>query len=101
VTSWLGDYRPGRPYAICDRCGFTYRLDELRTEWTNLKVCDGCYDARPAHLDTPLLKPGEGAPIPGARPDIVYQTSQVLWTDSTDMLWSDGTPVYWTDDEIV
>jgi hypothetical protein len=67
--TWKGSYQPGRPYAVCDRCYAKVRLDELRTEWSNSRVCDGCYDPRPVHLSTPVLKPGEGAPLPGARPD--------------------------------
>ena len=67
--TWKGSYQPGRPYAVCDRCYAKVRLDELRTEWSNSRVCDGCYDPRPVHLSTPVLRPGEGAPLPGARPD--------------------------------
>ena len=79
------------------------RLDELRTEWSNLKVCDGCYDPRPVHLSTPYLSPGEGATIPGARPDTVPVTVSMLWSDGTEVLWSDNPPlyswpVYWSDE---
>ena len=37
--------------AVCDRCGFDYRLSQLRKEWTGLMVCDGpgtsqCWERR-------------------------------------------------------
>jgi len=60
-------YIPGRPWAICDRCGFKYRHDELRKEWTGLMVCLPDLDPRPAQLSTPKLWP-EGVPIKDPRP---------------------------------
>ncbi len=61
-------YQPGRPKAVCDRCGFTYRLDELVTEWTGLKVCRADLDPPPRDMAPPRIVP-EGLPIPGARPE--------------------------------
>lgn len=69
--TWKGSYIAGGAYAVCDRCYKRVRIYDLRTEWSNARVCDGCYDPRPVHLSTPVLKPGEGAPLPGARPDTV------------------------------
>ena len=63
-------WKRGGTWGQCDRCGFAYRLTELRTEWTGLKVCsDGCHDPRPYDLDPPQYAP-EGMPVPGARPDL-------------------------------
>ena len=62
-------YLRGRPYAICDRCSFKYRHDELRKEWTSLMVCNKCYDPKPAQLEAPNVSP-EGVPIENPRPDI-------------------------------
>lgn len=56
------------PWGICDRCGWKYRLRQLRKEWTNLMVCPPCYDPKPADLSPPSIKP-EGLPIPNARPE--------------------------------
>lgn len=56
------------PLAICDRCGFEYHLSELRREWTGLMVCDADYDAKPAELRRPNLRP-EGLPLRNARPE--------------------------------
>lgn len=44
------------------------RLKSLRTEWTNLRVCEECYDPRPPELDAPRITP-EGLPLPGSRPE--------------------------------
>jgi hypothetical protein len=36
--------------AHCDRCGFKYKLLELRKEWTGLKVCDSCFEPKHPQL---------------------------------------------------
>lgn len=61
-------YSPGAVRAICDRCGFEYRLSELRKEWTGLMVCASDYDRKPPELSAPKVKP-EGVPKRNARPD--------------------------------
>lgn len=73
MTSFAGDYRPGQPYGICDRCDTKTRLYALKREWTNLLVCERCWDPEPVHLHTPYLDPGEGAPIPDARPELIVE----------------------------
>lgn len=57
-----------RPYGVCDRCGFKKYLDQLRREWTGLRVCGPCHDPRPADTRPPRVKP-EGVPLPNARPE--------------------------------
>lgn len=62
-------YLPGGVYGICDRCGFQKRLKtEPRREWTNLMVCESCWDPKPPELTPPIVRP-EGVPVPNARPD--------------------------------
>ena len=61
-------YSPGAAKAICDRCGFEFRLRDLRKEWTGLMVCSADYDPRPREMTPPRVKP-EGTPLPNARPD--------------------------------
>jgi len=73
--SWQGAYQSGRPYGICDRCGWKFRLDELRLEWTELKVCAKCWDPRPVHLSAPSISTTEGAAIPGARPEVLEEVT--------------------------
>lgn len=36
----------GQHNALCQRCGFKFKSRELRLEWTNLRVCEGCLDHR-------------------------------------------------------
>lgn len=61
-------YSPGATKAICDRCGFEYRLSELRKEWTGLMVCRADFDPRPRDY-TPRPVHPEGLPSPNSRPD--------------------------------
>lgn len=43
-----GPYQPGNRLYDCERCGLTYRFNEMRREQTkgskNLIVCPDCYD---------------------------------------------------------
>ena len=73
-------YRSRQPYAACDRCAFIRRVQELRAEWTGLRVCEECWDPRPPQLDPPKLT-AEGLPVPNARPE------------PTDVFLTDDTPV--------
>lgn len=41
----------GRWKAVCDRCGFDYKSNQLALEWTGLRVCRGagtndCFETR-------------------------------------------------------
>ena len=54
----------------CQRCGFVYKLSALRREWTGLKVCNKCWDPRPAETRPPRVKP-EGVAVPGAVPETI------------------------------
>lgn len=61
-------YIKGGTYGICDRCGFRFRLRELRKEWTGLMVCVADFDPRPPETRPAHVEP-EGLPLPNARPD--------------------------------
>jgi|TARA_Y100001973_G_scaffold100417_1_gene161496 NAD-dependent SIR2 family protein deacetylase len=37
--------------ALCDRCGFEYKLHELREEWNNLKTCPSCFEPKAPQID--------------------------------------------------
>ena len=45
-----GHYLPGGKTAICDRCGFRFRVWDLSREWTGHRVCSVCFDPMPADL---------------------------------------------------
>lgn len=48
----------------------------MKLEWSNLRVCDECWDPRPPELSPPNIYP-EGLPRPDASPempDVFVQT---------------------------
>lgn len=68
-------YHAGRALGVCQRCARTRFTDELRLEWTGLRVCtktngpNGCWDPRPPQLSPPNVYP-EGLPVPNASPQL-------------------------------
>lgn len=56
------------PYGVCMRCGFKRRVNRLRKEFTGLRVCTECWDARPPDTRPPRVTP-EGLPVPNASPE--------------------------------
>ena len=36
--------------ALCDRCGFEYKLNELKEEWNGAKTCPSCYESKHPQL---------------------------------------------------
>lgn len=39
----------------CQRCSFVYPYLEMRKEWTGLRVCESCWDAKHPQLDPPRV----------------------------------------------
>lgn len=41
-------YKPASFNAVCDRCGFQFKAEELRLDWQGLRVCtaNGCFETR-------------------------------------------------------
>ena len=37
--------------ALCDRCGFEYKLAQLREEWNGLKTCRECFEPKHPQLE--------------------------------------------------
>lgn len=60
-------YKSGSWNAICDRCGFRYKADKLKEEWTGLYVCKGCWE--PRHPQDFLRGREEDTSVPFSRPD--------------------------------
>lgn len=77
-------YLPGDPWAICDRCGFKYRISQTRKEYkTGLRVCDKCYDP-PNPLDDPPRISTNRSFVRDARPepeDVFREESDLLTPD--------------------
>ena len=40
-----------RAKAICDRCGFEYKLNQLKEEWNGLKTCPTCFEPKHPQLE--------------------------------------------------
>lgn len=53
---------------ICDRCGQRYYLNDLKLEWTGLKVCDSCLDAKDP-IEFPTNFPIDPEALENPRPD--------------------------------
>src|SRR3990167_4141973 len=39
-------FKSGDYWAVCDRCGFDFRVSKLREEWTGAVVCTTCWEPR-------------------------------------------------------
>ena len=45
---------------LCDRCGFEYKLNELKEEWNKLKTCPQCFEPKAPQLNsTPVVSDKE------------------------------------------
>jgi hypothetical protein len=63
------EYRPGGSWGQCQRCAFKFRLNDLKLEWSGLRVCDDCWDPLPDTMLAPVVYP-EGVPRPDASPEL-------------------------------
>jgi hypothetical protein len=69
--------------AICDRCGFRYRLRDLReltvkTKKINLLVCNECWDPDHPQLQLGMYPVDDPQALRNPRPDTTYVTSGTL-----------------------
>lgn len=67
-----GHYAHGQWNAICDRCGFKFKSNQLRMEWTGLRVCDGggtnkCWE--PRHPQDLVRARKDQQSVPWTRPE--------------------------------
>jgi len=61
--------------ALCDRCGFEYKLNELKEEWNGAKTCPSCYESKHPQLEPiraksdpeALYKPRPNNDVEGAK----------------------------------
>ena len=88
-------YKEGTHNAICDRCSFKYKADELKKEWTGLMVCSRCWE--PRHPQEFLKGHKDEPQVPWSRPDtedidIEYvgdSSKEVVYgTNSTVQVWN-------------
>ena len=77
--SW---YKHGSWNAICDRCGFEFKMHQLRKDWQGLMVCRE--DWEPRHPQDFLRTRPERGGVPIARPEPADEELHVcyLWERS-------------------
>jgi len=78
-------YRHGDQNAICDRCGFKFKLSELMKTWDGYMVDSLCFEPRhPRDFPppTPTEKPPKEAlsPVTPTYTDVTYATSPTVPT---------------------
>jgi hypothetical protein len=72
VTQFRSGPAPkGGGWGVCQKCGWKYDLNDLKREWTNLRVCTTCWDPRPPQLSAPSVKP-EGLARQDASPEPTF-----------------------------
>lgn len=81
----LSYYKHGSYNAICDRCGFKYKAEQLRQEWTGSMTCFGgetnqCWEPRHP-LDLIRPKPESTAPQE-VSPEVTDTFVSVTYTES-------------------
>ena len=75
--------------AICDRCGFRYKLKDLReltvkTKKINLLVCNECWDPDHPQLQLGMYPVDDPQALRNPRPDTTYVTSGTLADGSSE-----------------
>jgi len=60
-------HAPGDPNAICDECGFKFKLSQLRKRWDGAMVCSE--DWEPRHPQDRLRAGRASRPVRNARPE--------------------------------
>lgn len=76
--------------AICDRCGFRYRLRELtelvvKTKKINVLVCQECWDPDQPQLQLGMYPVDDPQALRNPRRDTTYVTSGVLADGNTGL----------------
>ena len=69
--------------AECDRCGFRYKLKELRkltikTKQVSIKVCQTCWEADHPQLQLGMYPVNDPQAVREPRPDLSYRQSGLL-----------------------
>jgi len=69
---------------ICDRCGFSYKLNELKYEIENetrngLRVCNNCFDPDQPQYQVGKLNTSDSQALFNARPDSGEKDSTVYF----------------------
>ena len=69
---------------LCDRCGFEYKLNDLKKEWNSLKTCPECFEPKAPQLEpTPVVNDPEALYNPRPNNDKEVGEGFVVVTDSS------------------
>jgi hypothetical protein len=79
--------------AMCDRCGFEYKLLQLREEWNGLKVCSECYEPKHPQLE-PLPHVIDPEALYNPRPDNDKEVGEGYVNSNNDKIISSPIPGY-------
>ena len=79
--------------AICDRCGFRYRLHQLKKEWNGLKTCPTCFEQKHPQLE-PHTSPSDAQALFQPRPDTDKEVGQGFVISNNDNIISRTIPGY-------
>ena len=72
----MGQFTSGKfAKGMCDRCGDKHYLNDLKLEWTGLKVCSECFDLKDP-LEFPTNFPFDPEVLENPRPDIEVEAGQ-------------------------
>ena len=64
---------------ICDRCGFEYKLLDLKKEWNNLKTCPDCFETKHPQLEPkPAISDPEALYEPRPNNDVEVGEGYIL-----------------------
>jgi len=78
---------------MCDRCGFEYKLLELKKEWNGLKVCSECYEPKHPQLE-PLPHVIDPEALYNPRPDNDKEVGEGYIISNNDNIISSPIPGY-------
>jgi|TARA_R110000744_G_scaffold254259_1_gene369838 hypothetical protein len=69
---------------LCDRCGFEYKLHELKEEWNKFKTCPECFEPKAPQLEpTPTVISAEALYKPRPNNDKEVGEGFVVVTSSS------------------
>jgi len=68
---------------LCDRCGFEYKLNDLKEEWNKLKTCPQCFEPKAPQLNpSPVVSDKEALNKPRPNNDIEAGDGFVVISDA-------------------
>lgn len=74
---------------LCDRCGQSFLLNELKKEWQGLKTCLFCYDPKQPQLE-PRRNVSDAISLRQPRPDIIEALSVFVGAPGNSAFSSTG-----------